>query len=299
MVISSDHRVTGAPECNAKAGRIPHDPLRPHFLFGEIMKNFRAATRMSLALATGLALVAPAFAGEDRFSLHGFGNQDYSKSTANSFEQSGPVGTWNNDFLGLVTSASINDKSKLWAQLQANSTEQARITWMFVDYQYSDDLSAHVGRVKFPWGIYNEYIDTRALQLSVGTPFAYSGEADMAYDAYNGFGVDYAVHLARSGTLLMQGFAGNIYNPPAAVWTPAFPNQVSNQNERAITSVHHVIGGKITWETPLDGLRLMLSANQTRVVTTADNGQVPNQNGSENRVLFSIDYVAEKVDIKS
>jgi hypothetical protein len=43
----------------------------------------------------------------------------------------------------------------------------------------------------------------------------------------------------------------------------------------------------------------MVSANQTRVVSTADNGQTPNQNGSENRVLLSADYVNDTIDVKS
>jgi hypothetical protein len=263
------------------------------------MKHLRAAWGVAIAVTVFLGAASPAAADDDRFSVHGFGNQDYAKSTANSFEQSGPSGTWDNNFLGLVMSATVNDRSKVWAQLQANSTEQARFTWMFVDYQVSENLSAHVGRVKFPWGVYNEFIDTRALQLSVGVPSVYSGEADMAYDAYNGVGVDYTLRSGKSGTLMLQGFFGNIYNPPSPISTPAFPGQIGNQDGQATAVDHHVIGGKVTWETPIDGLRLMLSANQTRIASTADNGQIPNQNGDENRVLFSIDYVTEKLDIKS
>ena len=255
--------------------------------------------KLALALAASAALTAPAFADESIFSLHGFGNQDYTKSTANSFEESGVAGTWDNNFLGLVMSATVNDKSKVWAQLQANSTEQARFTWMFVDYQLNDDTNVHIGRVKFPWGIYNEYVDTRALQMSVSLPYAYSGEADMAYDAYNGVGVDYSLSLQKNGRLLLQGFLGNIYNPPAPVWNPPYPNQVSQQDEEAITVDHHVIGGKITWETPVDGLRLMLSFNQTRIASTSDNGQAPNQDGIENRTMLSLDYVTDKIDVKS
>lgn len=250
-------------------------------------------------VGAALCTIAPARADDDRFTLHGFGNQDYSKSSANSFEQSGGPGTWDNNFLGLVTSVKISDESKLWAQLQANTTETVRFTWMFVDYQLSDNLNVHVGRVKFPWGIYNEYIDTRGLQMSVGKPLAYSLEADLAYDAYDGAGVDYTVSLGGSGTLLVQGFYGNIFTAPNPVYNPPYPDQFQMGNLEAITNDHHVIGGKLTWETPVEGLRFLVSANQTRVETTADNGQIPNQQGEENRYILSADYTTDRIDLKS
>jgi len=260
-------------------------------------------TRNTLALAglavTTLAALSPARADDDRFSVHGFGNQDYSKSTSNSFGQSGPTGTWDNNFLGLVTSVTINDKSKLWAQLQATTTENVRFTWMFVDYAITDDLTVKAGRIKFPYGIYNEYIDTRALQMSVGKPLAYSEEADFAYDAYNGVGVDYNIDLSHYGRLTLQGFAGNIYTPDAPLFTPAYPNQFQMQNLESFTNDLHVIGGKVTWETPYPGLRLLLSANQTKVESTADNGQIPNEQGFENRWIASVDFVRDNLDVKA
>ena len=136
---------------------------------------------MTMSKFAPLALAISAIAGlwsidasaeEDRFAFHGYGNQDYRQSSANSYLGADPRGTWDNNFLGLVFTGTINERSQVWAQLQANSTEQARVTWMFVDYQFNDVLRAHVGRVKFPFGIYNEYIDTKALQMmSVITQF--------------------------------------------------------------------------------------------------------------------------------
>ncbi len=261
-------------------------------------KSHRAAlaTAALLAMAAGFG---SARADEDRFSLHGFGNQDYSKTTENTFEQAGPTGTWENNFLGLVMSAKISDQSKLWAQFQANSVEEARVTWMFIDYQFTDNLSGQVGRVKFPFGIYNEYIDTRALQMSVGKPFAYSLEADMTYDAYQGLGINYALDLVRLGRLTIQGFGGDIFTPASPFVTPPFPEQFQMGNLEAVTNDLHVWGAKITWETPIEGLRFLLSANQTKIITTADNGQAPNQPGLENRWMLSADYVTDRLDLKA
>jgi len=108
------------------------------------------ARPLALAITTiaGFSSI-DASAQEDRFAFHGYGNQDYRQSSANSYLGADPRGTWDNNFLGLVFTGTINERSQVWAQLQANSTEQARVTWMFVDYQFNDVLRAHVGRVKF------------------------------------------------------------------------------------------------------------------------------------------------------
>ena len=242
----------------------------------------------------------PALADDNTFTLHGFGNQDASKTSQNTFEQAGPSTTWENNFLGLVASAKISDQSKLWLQLQDNSVEEARVTWMFVDYQVNDDLSLQVGRVKFPYGIYNEYIDTRALQLSVGKPLAYSLEADFTYDAYNGVGVNWSRDLPNKwGRVMVQGFTGDIFTPNAPYVTVAYPNQFQMENLESVTNDHHIYGIKITWETPVNGLRLLLSANENKIISTSANGQIPNEQDTEMRWIASIDYVTDRLDLKS
>lgn len=257
-------------------------------------------TKRLLALgvsATALGAGA-ARADDDIFTLHGFGNQDVAKTSANTFEQAGPSATWENNFLGLVASARINDQSKLWVQLQDNSVEEARVTWMFVDYQINDNLSAQVGRIKFPYGIYNEYIDTRALQMSVGKPLAYSLEADFTYDSYNGVGLNYGLDIAHWGRLTLQGFTGDIFSPNAPYVTVPYPDQFQMGNLESITVDRHIYGFKATWETPVDGLRALLSANENKVVSTADNGQIPNEQGEEIRWIASLDYVTDRIDVK-
>jgi hypothetical protein len=242
----------------------------------------------------------PALADDDMFTFHGFGNQDAAKTSNNTFEQAGPSTTWEDNFLGLVASAKISDQSKLWVQLQDNSVEEARVTWMFVDYQVNNDLSFQVGRVKFPYGIYNEYIDTRALQETVGKPLAYSLEADLVYDSYNGIGVNWSHDLPNNwGRFTAQGFTGDIFSPNAPYVTVAYPNQFQMQNLESFTVDHHIIGTKLTWETPVDGLRLLLSANENKVVSMAVNGQIPNEQDTEVRWIASVDYVTDRVDLKA
>ena len=150
----------------------------------------------------------------DRFTFAGFGYQDFRQTSANRVDYVDSGGNWDHNFLGLIMAAQVSDKSKIWAQLQADSTEQTRFTWLFADYQFTSTLTGHAGRVKFPFGLINEYIDNKALQLSLNLPMAYSESADMTYDAYTGVGLDWNEEGGSLGNLLVQGYAGNTYNYP-------------------------------------------------------------------------------------
>jgi hypothetical protein len=225
-------------------------------------------------------LVVPGLRADDlsdRFDFHGYGYQDYMQTNQNVYLGADKRGNWDNNFLGLVTSVSINDRSKLWVQLEGSSTEGARFTWFFLDYQLTEDLSAHVGRVKFPLGLYNETIDAKFLQVTQLEPSLYQQAADMVHDAYHGVGVDYEQSIGH-GNLLWQLYGGNSYDtdPP-----------IDSKDRR-------MIGGRLTYRTPLPGLRFMLSAYRTQVEELADKTLT-----NEDRVIASIDFTCSICDVKA
>jgi len=213
----------------------------------------------------------------DRIELHGFGYQDYMQTDSNAYLSADKRGTWDNNFLGLVTSVDINDRSKLWTQVEANTTEGTRFTWFFVDYQFSEDLRGHIGRVKFPLGLYNEIIDAKFLQVTQLEPSLYQGAADMVHDSYHGVGLDYEQNIGH-GHILWQIYGGNAYDtdPP-----------VDSRDRR-------VIGGRITYRTPVSDLRVMLSSYRTNVELLA-NGTLHN----EDRTIVSVDYSPDRLDLKA
>jgi hypothetical protein len=222
---------------------------------------------------------------DDKLSVYGYGYQDYRQTNDNFFSGASQRGTWDNNYFALVMSAKFTDRDTAWAQLQTNSTEATRFTWIFVDHRFSDNLSVHVGRVKFPYGIYNEFIDNKWLQLSAVIPSAYntSDAADMGYDAYTGVGVDWT-----SGSLFTQIYGGNNYSPDAA------------SDEHAD---RRLIGARITWNTPVQGLRFLVSGNEAQIEFNANapNGTSTDlsQLGREDRGMLSVDYVSDRFDIKS
>lgn len=241
----------------------------------------------AVCIATSLVGAANSYAEEDRFTFNMFGNQDFRRSTANSYLGADSTGTWDNNFLGLVVSGKANEKTRVWAQLQATTTLSPRFTWMFADYQVNENVSTHVGRIKFPFGLYNETISNQALRPSISEPVVYAhGAADMTYDAYHGVGVDW--HLGSS--LLAQAFGGNIFVQP-------------EDKETTLRDVN-VIGGRLTYNTPVDGMRLMVSANRTTVEAMVVPGvglpgNPTGEKAKEDRAMLSFDYMAHEWDIKA
>ena len=221
----------------------------------------------------------------DRISLHGFGHQIYKKTGSNTYLGADSKGSWDDNFLGLVTAITLTDKSKLWAQLQGASTPDGtdtHFTWFFVDYQFTNQLRGHIGRVKFPLGLYNEAIDTRFLQVSELLPIMYQEATDTMYDAYNGVGVDYD-HDLGAGHMTWQVYGGNIIDPLADLNNPA-----------EATWDRRTLGGRVTYMTPIDGLKFVLSYNDTTYELKSDQSL-----HEEPREIASVSYVNDRFDIKA
>jgi hypothetical protein len=246
--------------------------------------NKLIAIVISAVVAASTVTAARADDLGDRISLHGFGHQTFKRASGNTYEGADNKGSWDDNFLGLVSAITLTEKSKLWAQLEGASTPdgtETRFTWFFVDYQFSDKLRGHIGRVKMPLGLYNETIDTRFLQVSELLPSMYHSATDTMYDAYNGVGVDYD-HDLGAGHLTWQLYGGNIIDPrlDIAAGEPTFDRRT--------------LGGRVSYLTPIDGLKFVLTYNNTTYEVIADNSL-----HQEPREIASVSYVNENFDVKA
>src|SRR5882724_7738901 len=118
-------------------------------------RHDRKWARMLVPAMLGMGAVSAAGAADfGAVEVHGYGSQNYLQASANQYLGADDQGTWDNNFLGIVGAVTLSEKSKLWAQLEASSSDQTTFTWFFVDYQLSDTTRLHIGRVKYPLGLY-------------------------------------------------------------------------------------------------------------------------------------------------
>jgi hypothetical protein len=260
------------------------------------MKTTPISLARRLTVAATLACAAQISAALDvgDFTLHGEGSQTYYQSSSNTFLGADNRGTWDNNFLGLVASFSINDRATVWSQLETSSTGDTHFTWFFLTYDLTDNSQLHAGRVKMPLGIYNEITDTVFLQQSSLLPAMYNSSLNWVHDAYNGVGYDYTQHLGAAGKIAWQAYAGDN----------------DDTNTPADGRDRRVFGGRVTYTTPIEGLRLLFSANQSQVqiestgyvnnpptsyITDLAIGSLANQN----LWIASVDYLHDPWDVKS
>jgi hypothetical protein len=213
----------------------------------------------------------------DYVDLHGFGSQDYAQTNHNTYLNADKSGTWNINFLGLVGAVTLSDKLKLWAQLEASNQDATRFTWAFLDYSASDALSVQIGRIKLPSGLYNETIDTKFLQLSSLAPLIYQDASDFVHDSYTGTGLRYEKAIG-GGRLTWQLYAGESFDP----------NNSPSLKDGAL------VGTRMTYGAPLEGLRFMASFNRGDVKFLLTGKILP-----EERTILSVDYSARAWDVKA
>lgn len=226
--------------------------------------------------AVGLQSAAHAVNIGDRVEIHGYGHQGFLQSNDNPYLGADSKGTWDFNALALVFTAKIDDKATIWAQLHSTSKE-TRFDWTFLDYQVNNNLTARVGQIKLPLGLYNEIRDIEFLHLATLNPALYSDAAEIAHEAYRGAAVVYT-HDFGGGSLAWDAYGGEVADFDAAD---------TLKNGR-------LLGGRVTYKTPLEGLRFMASAFRNKQENTLEATK-----GTNRAWVLSGDYVNNNWDLKA
>jgi len=170
--------------------------------------------------------------------------------------------------------------------LGENGNYVPNIDWFYLDYRWRDWLGFRAGRVKIPFGLYNDSQDVDSARVPVLLPqsvypiensnylLAQTGAELYGYVKSRSLGgLDYA---AYSGTILVD-----------TLIPPSSPYKVEDLN------VPYVIGGRLLWETPVDGLRFAASIQTLRVNATLVTANMPVTIGLPAELwLASVEYAA-------
>lgn len=266
------------------------------------------ALRIALAMATTVVLGAPSahaagIGAEDSplaVDIHAFASQGFIFTLRNDYiDNNTKHGSAQFTEMGVnVTKSFFKDRLRIGLQLFAQDLGPAgnfnvKADWFYVDYRFQDWLGLRAGRLKIPYGIYNEVNDIDSARVPILLPQSvYPLQERNFLFAQNGgelYGFARARHL---GALDYRVYGGTIFIDPALAVPAGSPVQLQ-------INVPYVVGGRLFWETPLDGLRVggtfeALHLDATAYIGTTTTVSLPNDTMAW---IASAEYAVHDLDL--
>src|SRR6185295_17265419 len=142
--------------------------------------------------------------------------------------------------------------------LAQQGTFSAKFDWFYLDYRWRDWLGIRAGRVKVPFGLYNESSDVDAARVPILLPQGtYPTQNRDFLLAQTGVELYGFVPAGDAGAFGYRLYGGTIvFDAPQSRSGP-----FSVQG----TDVPYLVGGRLSWETPLSGLKVMGSLQALRI----------------------------------
>jgi hypothetical protein len=200
-----------------------------------------------------------------QLEIHGFVSQGFLLTSANNYLADSSRGSFEFSEVGLNFTLPATDDLRLGIQLFSRDLGplgdyKAVLDWYYLDYHWRDWLGLRAGRVKLPFGLYNDSSDTDSARTAILLPQSvYPAQnrdfllAQTGVEAYGYKG------LGPAGTLDYRGYAGTIFLDVRP--QPGSPFTVVD------LKVPLVAGGRLLWGPPVDGLRLGGSIQVLRLDT--------------------------------
>jgi hypothetical protein len=191
----------------------------------------------------------------DGVQIHAFASEGGLLTTANNYLAFDEHGSLEFAEAGINFTKQLDDKLSAGIQLFGRDLGGTDLTtqldWFGLDYHWRDWLGFRAGRVKIPFGLYNDTQDIDAVQPVALLPQSvYPIENRTFTLAQTGFDVYGFRRLGESGGALdYEAYIGAL-----AISLPASP-----AGEFDDIHVPYVAGGRLMWEAPVDGLRLAAS----------------------------------------
>ena len=232
----------------------------------------RAITALALAGSLGWSSGARAVElGEEgdvkSVEIHVFVSQGFILTKDNNYlAEDTKHGSFQFSEVGINFTKPLTQSLRLGLQLFAQDLGPTgnytpKVDWFYLDYRWKDWLGIRAGRVKIPFGLYNEINDVDSARVPILLPQSiYPLENTNYLLAQTGAEVYGYVKLGGAGALDYGLYGGTILVDTLV--PPGSPYQVQDLN------VPYVVGGRVLWETPVPGLRAGGSLQSLRLDAT-------------------------------
>lgn len=213
---------------------------------------------LSVVLASSLVLTSLARAQEEApdplaLQVHAFISQGFLFSTRNNYLARTKRGTFEFTEVGINFTKPLSNELRVGLQLFARDLGpigdySPKVDWFYLDYRPQDWLGFRAGRVKLPFGLYNDTSDVDSAHNFVLLPQSvYSLQNRDFLLAQTGVELYGYLSLRAAGALDYSVYGGTIFlDAETPVGTPY---EIQELN------IPYVVGGRLMYETPLEGLR--------------------------------------------
>ena len=226
------------------------------------MKKIRRICLEIALFLFGVMLASNVLAEEEfgvtDIEIHGFVSQGFLKSGENNIFADTEDGTFQFNEFGMHVMAELIEQ--LHAGLQIFSRDLGDIgnndltlDWAYGDYRWRDWFGVRAGKIKIPYGFYNETRDVDMLRTNIFLPSSiyYEGNRERQ-NTLIGAGVYGNVSLSSAGTLIYQAQIGD-----ANMSSESSDMKYAQQEQSSLVDmqVDRQYTVDLEWETPI-GLRL-------------------------------------------
>lgn len=197
---------------------------------------------------------------------HGFVSQGLLKSTGNNYLADSKRGSFEMTEMGVNFTATLTERLRVGMQIFSRKLGpvgnfDAKADWFYLDYRWKDWLGVRAGRVKLPFGLYNDTSDIDSARVPVLLPQSVYPSANRDFLlAQTGAEIYGFIDLRTAGALDYHLYAGSIFFE--------FANQPGSPVQVAALSNPYLLGGSLMWGAPVDGLRLGGSVQALKLDTT-------------------------------
>ncbi len=206
----------------------------------------------------------------DDITIHGFASTGYMVSSDNNFLLPSKDGSFEFNEVGINFTTSVAENIRVGLQFYSFDlgdigNNNVKLDWAFLDYQWKDALGIRLGKIKTPLGLYNDVQDYDMLRTSILLPqgvfyYKYFRETVISCQGTDIYG---NISLNKAGNLRYDMFVGTLNIDDDGGMSKYLSSESRNYKS---AKVDYIAGGRIKWNTPLNGL--LLSATYAHVDMT-------------------------------
>ncbi len=267
------------------------------------MKSTLILTACFAAFAAGIftpdAGASVSIDSKDDIQIGGFFSQGWLYGSNNNYPTADKGGTWDFREMAVNVSTTLGSRLRVGAQvfaqrLGALGGDHVILDWAVADYNFSPAVGLRVGRVKYPKGLYGEALDLDVVRPFVFLPGAVYSPVMRDFNASFDGAMLYGNVNPGAGTIDYKVFYGDIPMTPEK-GVAEFYNNAGLYTSAGVTGLRmdSVVGGQLTWNAPVSGLKFVYSYSQYSNLGTDGNFvAVPSLNLHSNIARFSWNTVS-------